>query len=1117
MKKTAILLLALLLIIQVFSFPAIAESESGSPKHIPRIVSVVFDDSGSMYDNTDRWAYASYAMQAFVAMMGEEDVLHVTYLNASANNKNISLSDSSKQGEIEKIENTMFGGKTPNKLSDGANKLISEYSKRGTDAKYYLVVLADGTLDRGEGEMSNELKNIAQQTDTALGDADFQTIYFAMYDEENKDSIIFDNIPGVDGRSAKDGAEIVRVLREISADIMGRSKLNHTVSNGKLSFELKYPALSVAVFVQKQNKAFSNVSVPITLNGSGVSYDVGVYYVDCPTDIVKNTAWKPYKEKVPVNPPHGFVTLIENGNSSVAKGSYTIDFSALGINANDLIVLAEPAVKIGCKYYIGESEEPITFDELKSLVRVKDRITVEFGLYEMNSDGSMGEPIPLDVLSPDYKLYINDALVGDEIEKNTYRLTVEQEFEEKELKIEAFLEGYQPFVLRETFGKLNLAPGFDENADRYKEVDIIKPDFQGWIDGTKNIRFPLEEANNNMLNDLSIRVEGYGAIASGNCSSLGGNVWLEGNELVYAPKFDAGTGYSQLPQSILVTLVDNVGKADMASVKLKIVQPKYKFEATNGLEGVALSLGVLKTNDKKISFSLLACYDGSESYSPISNYSCEKEISLSLNKGVLTGTVNEQNGGVEFVPQYDSAVNTDVSPSDIVSRDHSVYATATVDGVSVESDRITLSVTGGSYKITVENEITEKLDLDSIKNNTQKVIFKVLADYRGDGNFGPIEEWDYGVYERLEITSGKLPGTIALEYDENNRVIGQSFTPQYDEYNNNGIVFTEVAGRTHTINCKLSGTDVFAETTVEVLAPVYEIVVQKQDFSIKDTALRKNEEGIEFVIKRDGRILNKRELEGLAPYNIVPSKTSKKFVIKTVVCEASDGTAYLKCVPFYEGLLPHYFAPHGEIELKLVLGENDASGTFDIYKDPVWILISCILLLVLGLLIYLFICWATTIRIYKGKFYVAEFTQNGSYWRYRSCSQIKAYSLKTKKLIPRQKQKVHLSLGSASVTMYPRDNPIRTSPFFEANYPVCDAKSLAESNIGIVLGVSKNIVKNIIKGDRHFKYAFSQQKVTSKKDVSVTETKMLCYRERNSLYVAFYVEHGAEAKYTDKQ
>ncbi len=1078
MKKILSVVLILLFVAQIFSGTVFAANESGSPKHIPRIVSVVFDDSGSMYKDTDRWAYASYAMQAFVAMMGEEDVLYVTYLNAPTGTVKINLSNSAKQGNIDNIEKTMFGGGTPNKLQNGAECLKEEYSNYGNNAKYYLVVLADGELTDSPIDMSEALETVSSSTVDALSGADFETVYFAMYNDENKNNIIFENIPGVTGHSAKDGNEIVNALRDISADIMGRTKIDHSVSGGKLSFELEYPALSVAIFVQKENAEFSNVRVPITKNGAGVSYDTGVYYVDCPTEIVKNTSTTVYNEKIPTNPPSGFVTLIENGNSSIAKGSYSIDFSAYGISTKDLVVLVEPAVKIGCKYFIGDSTNAMTFEELKKYVREGDEVTVECGLYEMNSDGSIGDPIPLDVLSPNYNIYLDNATVGKNVGGNRYELEIAKDFENKELKIEATLKGYQPFVLRETFGELNTRPAIDNsNGADAKGIDVIKPEFQGWIDGSKDIRFTLLEANSAMLADLAIRVDGYNGIPSGVCSSLGDNIRIEGKDIVYIPKFSADTDYSQLPQNIKITLLDNTDNSELAAVNLNVKQPKYRFEITNELENIPLSLGMLKGNTKKVSFSLYACYDGSESYSPISNYNCEKEIKFSLNSGILTGNLNEQNGLVEFTPVYDSDVNTDVSPADIVGGDHSVFATATVDGITVESEKITLSVAGGSYKITVENLITEAFTLDSIKQNDKKIVFSLLADYNGDGNYGAIEDWDLSAYEKLVIDSGELPGKFETVYDAGGKPIGKSFTPLYDENNNNGIVFTKVAGKVHTVKATLEGQGSSAETTVEVLPPKYDLTVRNDGITLVDVELRGNEQYVGFTVSRDGRVLTSEELNALAPFDVRFSKEQKWMAMDVSVCEGEDGSAYISCKPKYDGWtfissglwnwLCLFKVEKGNMSIDITVGLDSASAAVDVGTSELAWTIFFVTIAGLAIILWIIFCCLTRVRFIKGSFYKIGFKPdpNGIGYIVSDRTALKAnkkslvrFLLSGKFMIPFSEQSVSITVGKQQAKFVAKKSPFKR--FSCKSYPYSKSENRTKFNRGHIVNAKLTAIIN---------------------------------------------------------
>lgn len=1021
MKRIISVLLAVFLILQVMCVAAFSVSGTDSPKHIPRIVSVVFDDSGSMYNETDRWAYTSYAMQAFVAMMGEEDVLYITYLNAKSDPVKVTLSKSGKQSYIDTIEKAMFGGGTPNRLSKGKDCLVTEYASYGKNAKYYLVVMADGSLD--VGDMLEELSDVTKEAVNELSGADFESVYFSM-----KGNL---KVPGVNNKVASSGNEIVEVLREISADIMGRTIVKTAGTGGKISFDLKYPALSIAVFVQKTNSAFTNVKVPVTYNGKSASYEISTFYLDCPTKINKNPNHTKYQEKIPSSPPSGFVSLISNGDKSISKGSYTIDFSSYNISNSNVVVMVEPAVRIDCQYFIGDSTKPISFEQLKKDVREGDNVRVKCGLYEINSDGSSGDAVPLDVLSPSYKLYVNDSPAGKKLSgnENEYQLTVTEDYADKELKIEAILKGYQPFVLKENFGDIKFRPTFDISAgDANRTLNLTKPEWKKWVEGEEKILFPLSVADSSMLGDMSIKTENADFLASGICSELK-NVQVIGNSVEYSPVPMKQTAFDKLPQTFSILLHDDVSNSVIGSVKVNVIQPQYRFDCTNELNEVSLGSETLKTNTKAVKFVLCADYSGNGVYTPIKDSDCEDNIKISLESGKLPGAVTEESGGISFVPVYNVDSDTKVSPAEVLGKEHSVYATAVVDGVTVNSEKVVIPVRNVSYKLTVSNEITEPLNLSTVNGNKKKIVFGLLADYAGDGKFGPVAEWDYGVFEKIQIVSGDLPGKINRENDENGNPTGISFTPDYDENNNNGIPFTKVAGKIHKITGALQAFDVKSETTVEVLAPVYEIKVQKEGITLVDTQIRKNEQGVEFVILRDERPLTKEELEGLAPYDLSFS-TEQKWM--SVEGAAMDG--YLFCKPVYDGWkfispalwswLCLFTVQKGDMSVILKCGENTAAAAIHIDMSIVALTIFLVIIGVLLLILWIVFCFVTRIRFTRGAFYKATLkpNSNGLGYTFSTVSKIniqkgavRNFILGGKLFIPFSQQSKKIMLNSKSV------------------------------------------------------------------------------------------------------
>lgn len=977
-KRLLSLFLAILFLAQIFPLSAFATGDEGSPKHIPRVVSIVFDDSGSMYENTDRWAYTSYAMQAFAAMMGKEDVLYVSYLNGPKKVK-ADLSDGGKSKTVSSFQNIMFGGGTSNHLQEGADCLIQEFGQYKTNAKYYLVVIADGELDSGLGALSDRVREVDARTKATLTGADYETVYFSMKEGDSA------GISGITSYYAAKSDEIVNALKTISADIMGRTAVSHTVSGDSLSFTLQYPALSIAVFSQKQNGNFDSFRAGVKKDGKALSCQVGNYSVKSPEKIIKNPQKPKYEEKYPADPPAGVVSLISNGERPLEKGKYTIDLSGFSLRKEDIVVLVEPAVRIGCKYRLNKDDDTLTFEELKKRVSEGDTVTVQCALYELNPDGSLGDPVPTDVLSPEYKILVNGKNVGSSVagQKNAYSFQVTKDFENQDMRVEAVLKGYQPFVIKETFGKLNvrLKPGsLPEGAS---QVSLTKPLWKKWSAGKEGVSFELERADSTVLDRVAVEVGGCEGLPEGVASSLKDVVRIEGNKVVYAPK--SSLSFSQLPESFQVSLKDLQTAEVVLKKTVKVIRPQYRFETENELAELSLPMEQLKSNRAAVTFTLTVDYDGKGKYVPVSESDCEDEIKITLSSGDLTGEVQEEAGLIRFVPQYDESKHKDTPLSKIVGKTHLLKASATVDGKEIASEEVGVSVSSAAYRLEVDNQIKGALSLDTVKTNKERVIFRILADYEGDGTFGPLADWDTGVLDRIKITSGDLPGKTEPVF-EDGTVVGKAFIPQYDENNNNGIPFTKVAGKKHLI--KATVMDLSAEARVEVLAPDYEIQVRKDGIRVTDVKLRKNKEGVQFLILRDGRTLSKEELEGLAPYELSFSEKQPWMKLDTEVAVAEDGTAYLTCIPGYNGWsFPSswcwnwwclFAVKKGDMHITLTLGEDVANAAVTVATSQIAWIIFLIILALLLLLLWIVFCCATRIRFLRGTFYKVTFRRNGN-------------------------------------------------------------------------------------------------------------------------------------------
>lgn len=1064
-KRMLAFCLTVILCFQLLPVWAVAAEDAGSPKHIPRVVSIVFDDSGSMYENTDRWAYTSYAMQSFAAMMGSEDVLYITYLNGPAGTVKVDLSDGAKGATVSGFANIVFGGGTPNKVQQGAECLTREYAKYKSGAKYYLVVMADGELDSGLGKLSDKIAEAAASSKAALAGADFETVYFSMKSGDSAD------IPGAASHFAASSDKIVDTLKNVSADIMGRTAVKHTVSGNDLTFTLQYPALSIAVFAQKKNGDFKTFRATVKKDGKTLSCDVGNYSVKCPTKITKNTSASIFQEKIPENPPAGVVSLITNGGNPLAKGTYTVDVSGYGLQNSDVVVLVEPAVRIGCKYTLNDDDNQITFEELRSRISEGDQVTVECGLYEMNPDGSPGEAIPLDVLSPDYRILVNGKQVGSATGsgKHTYSFRADKSFENQQMKVEARLKGYQPFVLKETFGEFNIRIQANVDPDDKNEVALTKPMWKKWSAGQEGVSFPLKKADASVLERVAIAVEGCEGLPEGVCSALGKSVRVDGSTVVYLPS--AQLSFSQLPESFTIALVDLETASPILTKTVKVIRPTYRFEIENPLADVALGLDLLKANTAAITFTLAVDYDGSGQYIPFSESDCEDAVQLTPDTGVLPGSVSEENGKLSFVPKYDPATDT-VSVGDLVGKNHNLSVSTEVDGQKIQSETVTLTFSSAAYRLEVENEITQPLKLDDLKENQQKVIFRMLADYDGSGKFGELAQWDSAALEKLTIDAGNFPGKTETVYDAGGKPIGKAFIPQYDERNDGGIPFTAVAGKVHEILGTVSGTEQTASATVEVLAPDYELLAYKQGIEIVDVKLSGNTEHVGFQVLRDGRPLTGQELENLSSYALSFDKDQPWIRIETQAMEAEDGTAYLACTPKYGGLtfpgvwfwewwLSLLMVKRGEMNMVMTLGEDAAFAAVSVSTSWLNWLILLGVVIVLVILVSIAICACTMTRISKGAFYKVYFTLNADKRYVISTVNIinpHRVSLKTRLrrlknfknlaalLVPFKRQRFSLDVDAQRVTFIAK-KPIRKG-LGRRTYP----QSVAKENPTMLMG-----------------------------------------------------------------
>ena len=171
-KRMISLLLAVMLLLSIVLVPAAAKGEKTGLEDIrtykPKAITVVYDDSGSMVngDNKnpadksgyiDRWAQAKYALEVFVSILNDEDVLDVFVMSNTGKKVRYSIQGQDREAAVEIIHSGFKTGdfqvETPIGTVD--NAFTSLKSKSNKYEKWF-IVLTDGAFNEN-GQANRKL------------------------------------------------------------------------------------------------------------------------------------------------------------------------------------------------------------------------------------------------------------------------------------------------------------------------------------------------------------------------------------------------------------------------------------------------------------------------------------------------------------------------------------------------------------------------------------------------------------------------------------------------------------------------------------------------------------------------------------------------------------------------------------------------------------------------------------------------------------------------------------------------------------------------------------------------------------------------------------------------
>lgn len=357
MKKRSIcLLLAAALLVSLLAgiLPAASAATGDEIRAAKKVISVAYDDSGSMSGN--RWVYANYAMQALTALLNEQDSLFLTYMSSPNNAIQMNLSDI--EGAVDDIRDWDHSSGTPVAALDTAFSKLVNTSESDKSTQFWLVIMTDGEISGLSGDLQQKLNSFKGRK--MSNGSTINVVYLAMGDPRLQAND--DPNKGLYTFYASDAKSITNVMSDIANLISGRITATNVqqVDDTTIRFSSALPLYSISVLSQ-QSSAYvmkaETTETPLNLNRN-IGLSASDPFREVKTKLFGNAAVIDLKDT--------------SGTSAVIPaGTYTITFSE-AVNLEDLVVQYEPA--IGMKMLITKNGAEVTDP---STLIVGDKISIE--------------------------------------------------------------------------------------------------------------------------------------------------------------------------------------------------------------------------------------------------------------------------------------------------------------------------------------------------------------------------------------------------------------------------------------------------------------------------------------------------------------------------------------------------------------------------------------------------------------------------------------------------------------------------------------------------------------------------------------------------------------------
>ncbi len=299
---------------------------------VPRVISVVYDDSGSMdsYDGSlGKAGYANYAMKAFIALLDRQDVLYVTFMTRPSTPYRLDLSQGAEAAIRELDLLHMGSAETPIETVRTAIDTLKSQPAPNDASLYWLVIFTDGVFGSSTSFVANP--DIDAELGKLLGHAMPngtlpQACYVAIGGDALRPQQMADGLTVYPETGFIDNSEgILDVMRTMADKISGRARIGAgkiQESGTTVRFTTDLPSFSIAVLQQKDVQPWLRMTDAAGAEVAGSQ--VAVRVTGFTGELV---GWA------------GNFTGSQDG--VLPAGTYELTFSA---PPSDLVIMTEPAL-----------------------------------------------------------------------------------------------------------------------------------------------------------------------------------------------------------------------------------------------------------------------------------------------------------------------------------------------------------------------------------------------------------------------------------------------------------------------------------------------------------------------------------------------------------------------------------------------------------------------------------------------------------------------------------------------------------------------------------------------------------------------------------------------------